>query len=115
MRNYDLVKTAKNGGPEHGLISPAWYQTPVDRQMMKKLLLRRDARPLCDMLLYYLVMAFCAGAAIMFMPSWGSIPFWAMYGVLYASGRMPDGMNAAMAQPLKHHISINFSISWLVL
>ena len=22
--------------------------------------------------------------------------------------RMPDGMNAAMAQPLKHHISINF-------
>ena len=86
MRNYDLVKTAKNGGPEHGLVSPTWYQTPVDRQMMKKLLLRRDARPLCDMLLYYLVMAFCAGAAIMFMPSWGSIPFWAMYGVLYASG-----------------------------
>ena len=43
MRNYDLVKTAENGGPEHGLISPAWYQTPVDRQVMKQLLLRRDS------------------------------------------------------------------------
>ena len=86
MRNYDLVKTAENGGPEHGLISPAWYQTPVDRQVMKQLLLRRDARPLRDMLLYYLVMAFCAGAAIMLMPSWGSIPFWLIYGVLYTSG-----------------------------
>ena len=75
MRNYDLVKTAANGGPEHGLVSPEWYQTPVDRQVMKKLLSRQDARPLRDMLLYYLVMAFCAGAAIMLMPSWGSINF----------------------------------------
>ena len=48
MREYDLVKTAKQGGPIHGLISPKWYQTPVDRQVMKKLLERQNGRPLLD-------------------------------------------------------------------
>ena len=74
----------------------------VDRQVMKQLLLRWDARPLRDMLLYYLVMAFCAGAATRLCPR-GVDTLWLIYGVLYTSVRMPDGMNAAMAQPLNQH------------
>lgn len=86
MRDYDLVKTAETGGPAHGLVSPKWYQTPVDRQMMKQLLSRQDARPLRDIVIYYLLMAGAAATAISLMPSWLSVPFWLIYGVLYTSG-----------------------------
>ena len=86
MREYDLVKTAKQGGPIHGLISPKWYQTPVDRQVMKKLLERQNGRPLLDILIYYVIMLASAWTAVLLTPSWFSVPFWLIYGVLYTSG-----------------------------
>ena len=86
MREYDLVKTANQGGPIHGLISPKWYQTPVDRQVMKKLLARQNGRPLFDILIYYVIMFASACAAVLLTPSWFSVPFWLIYGVLYTSG-----------------------------
>ena len=86
MREYDLVKTAKQGGPIHGLVSPKWYQTPVDRLIMKKLLARQNSRPLLDILVYYVIMFASAWAAVLLTPSWFSIPFWLIYGVLYTSG-----------------------------
>ena len=76
MREYDLVKTAKQGGPIHGLISPKWYQTPVDRQVMKKLLARQNKRPLLDVLIYYAIMLASAYTAVLLTPSWFSVPFW---------------------------------------
>ena len=86
MRDYDLVTTAQAGGPAHGLASPKWYQSPVDRQIMKQLLARQDARPLRDILIYYGVMIGSAVAAVSLMPSWLSVPFWLIYGVFYTSG-----------------------------
>ena len=86
MRNYDLVKTAQTGGPTHGLVTPKWYQSHVDRQVMKQILVRQDARPLRDILTYYLLMIGAAVAAVSLMPSWLSVPFWLIYGVLYTSG-----------------------------
>ena len=86
MREYDLVKTAKQGGPIHGLISPKWYQTPVDRQVMKKLLERQNGRPLLDILIYYVIMLASAWTAVLLTPSWFSVPFWLIYGALYTSG-----------------------------
>ena len=86
MRDYDLVTTAQAGGPAHGLVSPKWYQSPVDRQIMKQLLARQDARPLRDILIYYGVMIGSAVAAVSLMPSWLSVPFWLIYGVFYTSG-----------------------------
>ena len=85
MREYDLVKTAKQGGAIHGLISPKWYQTPVDRQVMKKLLARQNKRPLLDILIYYAIMLASAYTAVLLTPSWFSVPFWLIYGVLYLS------------------------------
>ena len=86
MREYDLVETAKRGGPIHGLISPKWYQTPVDRQVMKTLLARQNGRPLFDILIYYVIMFASACTAILLTPSWFSVPLWLIYGVLYTSG-----------------------------
>ena len=86
MRDYNLVTTAQAGGPAHGLVSPKWYQSPVDRQIMKQLLARQDARPLRDILIYYGVMIGSAVAAVSLMPSWLSVPFWLIYGVFYTSG-----------------------------
>ena len=86
MREYDLVKTVEQGGPSHGLVAPKWYQSPIDRQVMKQLLARQDKRPLFDILIYYAVMIAAAGAAVLLTPSWISVPFWLIYGVLYTSG-----------------------------
>jgi len=85
MRNYDLVTTAQTGGPAHGLVSPKWYQTPIDRQVLKQLLARQDGRPLRDILIYYGMMLGAAGAAVSLMPSWLCVPFWLLYGMLYLS------------------------------
>ncbi len=85
-RDYDLVRTQAAGGPVHGLIAPKWYQTQLDRQLMKSLLVRDDAPALRDMVIYYVLMLASAGAAMMLMPGWISLPFWLLYGVLYASG-----------------------------
>ena len=70
MKEYDLVKTADRGGPEHGLVSPKWYQTPIERAVLKKLLQRSDAPAIRDAVLYYGLMAVFAIIAVMLMPSW---------------------------------------------
>ncbi len=83
-RDYDLAAFAKTA-PAHAQISPHWYRTPIDKKSLKPLLERRDAPALRDTALLYLLMASFATIAILLMPSHWSIPFWAAYGVLYAS------------------------------
>ena len=57
MRNYDLVSTAQKGMPDHGLVSPKWYQTDIDRKTLKHLLLRDDAPAIRDIIIFYGLMA----------------------------------------------------------
>ncbi len=86
MDDYDLVSIDAKGGPEHGLISPKWYQTPIDRSVMKSLLKRSDLPAMRDAVIYYSIMALSAGVAMWLMPSVWAVPFWLIYGVFYASG-----------------------------
>ena len=83
-KDYDLVAFAKTV-PAHAQISPRWYRTQVDKKYLKALMEKRDAPALRDTALLYLLMASFATIAILLMPSHWSIPFWAAYGVLYAS------------------------------
>ena len=53
MRNYDLVATAQNGGPTHGIVSPKWYQTEIERAALKELLVRDDMPAIRDIIIYY--------------------------------------------------------------
>ncbi len=86
MKNYDLVSTADKGGPEHGMVSPKWYQTQIDRSELKKLIQRENAPAIRDALYYYGLMSGFAICAIVSTPSWVCLPFWLAYGVFYASG-----------------------------
>jgi fatty acid desaturase len=86
MKDYDLVSTADKGGPEHGMVSPKWYQTQIDRAELKKLIQREDAPAVRDALYYYGLMAGFAICAVALTPSWACLPFWLAYGVFYASG-----------------------------
>ena len=86
MRNYDLVSSARDAAQEHRLVSPKWYQTDIDRKILKQLLLRDDAPAMRDIIIFYGLMAGFGLCAVMMMPSWLSLPFWLAYGVFYASG-----------------------------
>ena len=85
MRNYDLVSSARDAAQENRLVSPKWYQTDIDRKILKQLLLRDDAPAMRDIIIFYGLMAGFGLCAVMMMTSWLSLPFWLAYGVFYAS------------------------------
>jgi len=86
VRNYDLVSTAQTGGPTHGLVSPKWYQTEIDRAVLKPLLVRDDRPAIRDIFIYYGLMISFGICAVILTPSLWSVPFWLAYGLFYASG-----------------------------
>ena len=81
MRNYDLVSSARDAAQENRLVSPKWYQTDIDRKILKQLLLRDDAPAMRDIIIFYGLMVGLGLCAVMMMPSWLSLPFWLAYGV----------------------------------
>lgn len=70
---------------ERGLAEADWYQCPVPRETMRRLLERRDGPALRDTILWFmLILASAAAAFALWGTWWAAIPF-ALYGVLYAS------------------------------
>ena len=84
-RNYTL------GGPEaaraiaRGLVNGQWYQTPVDRKVMKELTRRTDAPALRDTALWLALLVGFGGLGILTWGSWWAIPVFIIYGLLYAT------------------------------
>jgi fatty acid desaturase len=67
---------------------------------MKALMQRSDAPAIRDTILLYGTMILTAGIGIWLWPSLWSLPFWAVYGVLYGSASdSAAGTNAATAPP----------------
>ncbi len=85
-RDYSLLGESGRRAMEVGLATADWYHTDIARQDMKALMQRRDGPAIRDTIIYYGVMILSASVAIALWPSWWSAPFWAVYGVLYASG-----------------------------
>ena len=83
-RQYDLAEFARVA-PAEAQASPRWYRTPIDKKTLKSLMQKRDAPAIRDTVLLYGLMAASASFAIMMMPHFGSVFFWMIYGVLYAS------------------------------
>ena len=84
-RDYTL------GGPEavraieRGLVNAQWYQTPVDRKVMKDLMKRSDWPALRDTALW---LGLIVGFGILGVLTWGSwwaVPVFMIYGLLYAT------------------------------
>ena len=84
-RDYSLTGPENANAVQAGLANADWYQTPVDRKLLKELMKRSDAPAIRDTAIWFgLLMAFGA-AGIYFWGTWWAVPAFIVYGVLYGS------------------------------
>ena len=81
---YDLVRFSQNhSAPLHQSVK--WFKPDIDKKVLKQLMRRRDLPALRDTVCLYVLMGISLAIALWFSPTLPSIPFWLIYGVLYAS------------------------------
>jgi fatty acid desaturase len=84
-RDYSLVGPDAQQALEKGLASAEWYRAPIARKRLKELMQRTDGPAIRDTLIWIASFLVTAALAILFWPSWWSLPFFLAYGVLYGS------------------------------
>ena len=83
--DYSLTGDNATRAVEKGLAEADWYQCPVPRETMRKLLERRDAPALRDTILWFALIIGSGFATHALWPSaWAVLPY-LLYAVLYAS------------------------------
>jgi MocE subfamily Rieske [2Fe-2S] domain protein len=87
LRDYSLVGANAERAVERGLAEADWYQSPVPREEMRKLLERRDGPAIRDTIIWFGLMAFfgTAGVLLMLQGSWWAIVPFMVYWVIYGS------------------------------
>lgn len=87
IRPLDYSLTGINGtlAIEKGLAEADWYQCPVPRETMRKLLERRNGPAVRDTLLWFALILLSGFATYALRRSWLEIVPYAIYCVLYAS------------------------------
>jgi Na+-transporting NADH:ubiquinone oxidoreductase subunit F len=83
--DYSLTGEEAARAIERGLAEAEWYQCPVPRATMRKLLERRDGPALRDTLIWFALILGSAWATIALWGSWWAALPYALYAVLYAS------------------------------
>ncbi len=86
-QEFDYSLTGRNASRaiEKGLAEADWYQSPVPRETMRKLLTRRNTPAIRDTVLWFLLIGASAATAFLLRHSlWGIVPYLA-YCVLYGS------------------------------
>ncbi|MBL4628056.1 MAG: fatty acid desaturase family protein [Roseicyclus sp.] len=84
-RDYSLTGPESARAVALGLASAEWYHTEVPRKVMKDLMRRNDAVATRDTAIWLGLMALSALGGVLTWGSWWSVPFFAVYGVLYGS------------------------------
>ncbi len=84
-RDYSLVREGGGEAETAGLANPSWYRTEVDPATIRRLMVKEDARPTRDTVLWLGSMVVLAGLGLWLWPSLWSVPAWLAYGVLYGS------------------------------
>ena len=84
-RDYSLVGASTAYAIENGLASAEWYHTDIPRKTMKELMQRSDQPAIRDTIIWLGVLVASAAGAIWTWGTWWCVPFFAVYGVLYAS------------------------------
>jgi fatty acid desaturase len=84
-RDYSLSGPENARALERGLANAEWYQTPLDRKLLKELMRRSDGPAIRDTAIWLglLLATGAAGAAL--WRTWWAVPVFVVYGVLYAS------------------------------
>lgn len=85
LRNYKLSEEADSLAKRDGLANPKWFRPNVDPIAIRELMQKSDVIALRDTLIWLGIMCLSACFAIALWPSWWSVPFWLIYGVLYGS------------------------------
>ena len=83
--DYSLTGMNSRLAVEKGLAEADWYQCPVPRETMRRLLERRDAPAIRDTVLWF-ALIFASGYAVyaLWGSYWAAVPY-LIYSVLYAS------------------------------
>ena len=85
-RDYSLTGPLNARAQQIGLANAEWYKTPIPRARMKDLMQRSDDPATRDTIIYYGLMLLTGGFGAYFWGTWFAVPFFIIYGVLYASG-----------------------------
>ena len=85
LRTYKLSEEADSLAKRDGLANPRWFRPDVDPIAIRELMQKSDVIALRDTLIWLGIMCLSACFAIALWPSWWSVPFWLIYGVLYGS------------------------------
>jgi fatty acid desaturase len=84
-RSYALTGPERERAITAGLAGADWYQTPVERKLMKELMKRSDGPALRDTAIWLGLMVLAGAGGIWFWGTWAAVPFFLVYGVLYTS------------------------------
>ncbi len=84
-RDYSLTGPQARAAIETGLASAEWYHSDIPRKAMKDLMRRKDGPALRDTGLWIGLLLLSALGGIVTWGTWATVPFWAVYGVLYGS------------------------------
>jgi MocE subfamily Rieske [2Fe-2S] domain protein len=83
--DYSLTGINASLAVEKGLAEAEWYQCPVPRETMRKLLERRDGPAIRDTILWFALIFLSGFATYALWGSWWALLPYAIYSVLYAS------------------------------
>lgn len=83
--DYSLVGEESHRAIERGLAEAEWYQSPVPRAVMRRLLERRDGPALRDTAIWFALIFGSAALTVWLWGSWWAVLPYLCYCVLYAS------------------------------
>ena len=85
VRDYSLTGPERQRAFDDGLVNADWYQTPVDRKVLKELMKRDDGPALRDTAIWLGLLALTGAGGVWFWGTWLAVPFFVVYGVLYGT------------------------------
>jgi len=83
--DYSLTGLNSHLAVERGLAEAEWYQSPVPRETMRKLLERRDGPAIRDTIIWFGLIIGLGWATWALWGSWWAIVPYVLYAVIYAS------------------------------
>lgn len=84
-RNYSLTGPERQRAFDDGLANAEWYQTHLDRKVLKELMKRSDGPALRDTAIWLGLLALTGAGGVYFWGTWWAVPFFVIYGVLYGT------------------------------
>lgn len=81
--DYGLCSERSQEAIERGYAEAEWYQSPLDREQMQRLLERRNWPAIRDSLIWFGLLIGCATAGVLLWGSWWAVLPFAVYGMIY--------------------------------